>query len=122
MNSKTDRNLQAKTVDHLLVRNLQEHDETLIRAERERKRAMQAELRDTLVEQIRDRDDRALTQNLTRRDVELRIVDDGFGANRGRGGENFDQRSDVQVQSTLRENSATRNRDNDRQIVQALSE
>lgn len=90
--------------------------------ERERKRAMQKELRETLISQINSKEDRAVTQTHQSRNPEQRVVDDGFGTNDNSRLRNYDQRPEIALHNEYKASSAGKDRQNDRQLVQALSE
>ena len=110
-------------IDHQLVRNLQEHDENMIRLEKEKKKIMQQELRETLIDQIKHKNGETFVPSprRTRRETEP-VPDDGFGTNEGRGHKNFDLRPDLEVNRTWKQESAGKTRHNDKDLVQALSE
>lgn len=104
------------------MRNLQEHDENNIAYERERKKVMQKELRETLLTQMNSKEDRAVTQTHQSKNPEQRIVDDGFGTNDNSKLRNYDQRPEIALHNEYQTTSAGKDRQNDRQLVQALSE
>lgn len=104
------------------MRNLQEHDEQTMRAEREKKKAMQRELKETLRNQIDSKEQRGYVEVHETRNPELRVVDDGFGTNDHSGQRNYDQRPQIALHTEYKVNSTGKERDTDRHLVQALSE
>ena len=119
---KAQNHYQEKSLDKQLVRNLQEHDDNNIAYERERKKAMQKELRETLMTQMNSKDDRAVVQTHQSRNPDHRIVDDGFGTNDNSKLRNYDQRPEITLHNEYKTSSAGKDRQNDRHLVQALSE
>lgn len=131
VNAQTEKTQTEKALDHQLVRNLQEHDERQMVLERERKKALQRDLKETLTEQIREKEaDRVFVQSFPRATetaasrvrVQAPIEDDGFGTNDGRGFTNLDQRPAIEATQRIRNSSVSRERQNDQQLVTALSE
>lgn len=131
INAQTEKNTQEKVLDHQMVRNLQEHDERQIHLERERKKAIQRDLKETLTEQIKEKEDKVFVQTFIPRATatatrQPRVVepveDDGFGTNDGRGFTNLDQRPAIEVTQRIRNASVSKERQNDQHLVTALSE
>jgi hypothetical protein len=123
LNPQIDQNNREKEVDKQIVRNLQEHDENLIRLEKEKKKIMQQELKETLIEQIKHKTDKSFVPSPKRfRPAPEPVQDDGFGSNEGRGHKNFDLRPELQVNQTWKHESAGKVKTTDRDLVQALSE
>lgn len=121
-NTKSDQRQTERDVDQQLVRNLQQHDENMMKIEKERKRIMQQELKDTLHIQMAHKERTwSKSPKRPRREVEP-VEDDGFGTNEGRGFRNLDQRPDLEVNRTWKLESTSKNRNNDKDLVQALSD
>lgn len=94
----------------------------MVKIEKERKRIMQQELKETLNTQMAHQERTwSKSPKRVRKEVEP-VQDDGFGTNEGRGFRNLDQRPDLAVNKTWKLESKTNHRNNDQGLVQALSE
>lgn len=122
LNAQIDANNREKEVDKQIVRNLQEHDENMIKLEKEKKKIMQQELKETLVEQIKHKHGSHFVPSPKRFRKPEPVEDDGFGTNEGRGPKNFDLRTDLEVNRTWKLESAGKVKNSDKELVQALSE
>lgn len=121
-NTQVEAQAREKEIDQQLVRNLQEHDENMIRLEKEKKKIMQQELKNTLVEQIKHKESTFIPSPKKSRPAPEPVEDDGFGTNEGRGHKNFNLKPDLELNRTWKQESATKTKVTDRELIQALSE
>lgn len=94
----------------------------MMRHEKERKKIMQQELKETLNTQLAHKERTwSKSPQRPRKPVEP-VEDDGFGTNDGRGYRNLDQRPELEANRTWKLESTQKHRQNDHGLVQALSE